>query len=291
MTTPNQEKISFILYGSYEEQLTMLTDEQAGRLLKSIYVYVRTGEKQPCEDTMVNLMLSVIGHQLDIDARKYEEKLERRKEAGRKGGIQKAKNLANASNAKNDVANASNAINFLANVAEDEDVDDDVYVDDDEDVDVNVDEDEDVILEKTGRRRQEDEEDAYLREDHEALVDQFVCCGDGVIPVLASELDRYKALANGLTRKYMNRSAKAFDIEKVIFYASRVEISPQDVVYNLFDIGRAELLEYVFERAAEQERMTWKYIDGIMDNYNRRNVTTVREAMVNEGMWQMGAIA
>ena len=56
-------------------------------------------------------------------------------------------------------------------------------------------------------------------------------------------------------------------------------------VYAVFDIDRAELLEYVFDRAAEQERMTWKYIDGIMENYAIRDVHTVREAIKNEADW------
>lgn len=271
METANEEKISFVLYGSYEEQVNMLTDEQAGKLFKGIFHYVRTGEKQD-NDPMVKLMLSVIGHQLDIDAQKYAEKIERRKEAGRKGGLQKAKNLANASNATNDVANLAV----------------DVYADEYEDADVDV-------LNKTGRRhRQEDVEDACTREDipvDNAMNDAIVYYADAPVPVLASEQDKYKTLANGLTRKYMNRSAKIFDIGKVIFYTSRMETSADDVVYAAFDVGRAELLEYVFERAAEQEHMSWNYIDGIMDNYNRRNVNTVREAMLNEGMWRMGAIS
>ena len=140
-----EEKISFILYGSYEEQLNMLTDEQAGKWIKAIYTYVRTGEKHS-DDPLVAMLLSVAGHQLDIDARKYAEKKERLKEAGRKGGLQKAKNLAEASHAANCVANLA------------VDVDDDVNVD--VDVDEYVDADVDVLDNKTGRRRQEEEEDA-----------------------------------------------------------------------------------------------------------------------------------
>ncbi|MBQ5707197.1 MAG: hypothetical protein IIV69_02890, partial [Peptococcaceae bacterium] len=80
-----EDKISFILYGSYEEQLDMLTDEQTGKLLKAIYVYARTGEKHS-DDPMVAMMLSVISHQMDIDARKYAESRERRKASASKAG-------------------------------------------------------------------------------------------------------------------------------------------------------------------------------------------------------------
>lgn len=279
-----EEKMSFILYGSYEEQLNMLTDEQAGKWIKAIYTYVRTGEKHS-DDPLVAMLLSVAGHQLDIDARKYAEKKERLKEAGRKGGLQKAKNLAEASHAANCVANLA------------VDVDDDVNVD--VDVDEYVDADVDVLDNKTGRRRrQEDEEDACAREESN-VVDKSADTytnhivqpyGKTVLPVLECELEQYQTFANGLMRKFMNRSAKEYDIRQVIHYTGRLAFTPDEKAYVVFDINRAELLEYVFERAAEQERMTWKYIDGIMENYERRDVNSVREAMYNEAQWHAGNI-
>ena len=81
----NEEKISFVLYGSYAEQLDMLTNEQAGKWIKGIYNYVINGDKHS-DDPMVKMLLSVVSHQLDIDARKYAESKERRIQAGKKGG-------------------------------------------------------------------------------------------------------------------------------------------------------------------------------------------------------------
>ena len=37
------EKNGFILYNNYEEQINMLSDDQAGQLIKGIFAYVRTG--------------------------------------------------------------------------------------------------------------------------------------------------------------------------------------------------------------------------------------------------------
>ncbi|MBP3585431.1 MAG: hypothetical protein J6J59_07080, partial [Peptococcaceae bacterium] len=167
--TAAEEKMSFILYGSYEEQLNMLTDEQAGKWIKAIYTYVRTGEKHN-DDPLVAMLLSVAGYQLDNDARKYAEKKERLKEAGRKGGLQKAKNLAEASHAANCVANLA------------VDVDDDVNVDVDVDVDEYVDADVDVLDNKTGRRRrQEDEEDACAREENTVVDKSVDTCTDHIV--------------------------------------------------------------------------------------------------------------
>ena len=40
------EQISFVMYGSYEEQMQFLTDEQLGRLIRNAMHYVRTGEQK-----------------------------------------------------------------------------------------------------------------------------------------------------------------------------------------------------------------------------------------------------
>ena len=282
-----EEKSSFILYGSYEEQLDMLTDEQAGKWIKGVYVYMRTGEKCS-DDPMVAMLLSVTSHQMDIDARKYAESKERRREAGKKGGRPR----------KNDTISCDEtvgeAVHSLPNDAHDEKPKKAMLFSENQTkyikpVDV------DVLDYKTGRSSSRMMKNACAREEtmHNSvdnIVDNsedkiIMPYGRATLPILESEFEQCKVFANGLTRKYMNRSAKQFDMQKVIFYASRVQVSPNDEVYAVFDIDRAELLEYVFDRAAEQERMTWKYIDGIMENYAIRDVHTVREAIKNEADW------
>ena len=154
-----EEKMSFILYGSYEEQLNMLTDEQAGKWIKAIYAYVRTGEKHS-DDPLVAMLLSVAGYQLDIDARKYAEKKERLKEAARKAG--KASAEKRAMKKTEETQRNATVVNDCQRLQP-------VIVDDDVNVDVDVDEyvdaDADVLDNKTGRRRQEEEEDACAREE------------------------------------------------------------------------------------------------------------------------------
>ena len=299
-----EEKMSFILYGSYEEQLNMLTDEQAGKWIKAIYTYVRTGEKHS-DDPLVAMLLSVAGHQLDIDARKYAESKERRREAGKKGGRPRKNDTISCDETVGEAAYSlpddtyvekpKKAMLFLQNQRKDIKP---VDVDDDVDVDEYVDDDVDVLNNKTGRRLQEKEEDACALEESTVVDKSVDTCtdhivqpyGKTVLPVLECELEQYQTLANGLMRKFMNRSAKEYDIRQVIHYTGRLAFTPDEKAYVVFDINRAELLEYVFERAAEQERMTWKYIDGIMENYERRDVNSVREAMYNEAQWHAGNI-
>ncbi|MBQ3205614.1 MAG: hypothetical protein IJB37_03605 [Peptococcaceae bacterium] len=152
-----EEKISFVLYSSYEEQLNLLSNEQAGELMKAIFVYARTGEKQ-CQDPMVTMMLGFISYQMDIDARKYAESKERRREAAsRAGKISAEKRAMKKAEELQQNATNVNACQRIQHVYVDDDVDVNV------DVDVDADADVDVLDNKTGRRRQE-EEDACARE-------------------------------------------------------------------------------------------------------------------------------
>lgn len=137
------EKSSFVLYDKYSEQVNMLSDEQAGLLFKAILSY-RNNEPMEINDPAVQILLSVIKQQIDIDAKKYQETCEKRKAAGAKGGSAKASNakqnaeessntkqgLANDSKAKQSQENSSNAKQKVANVADsDSEYDNDCDID------------------------------------------------------------------------------------------------------------------------------------------------------------------
>ena len=72
-------KDSFILYLEHQEIFEMLTDEQAGRLIKDIFQYERTGQ-MPQMDKMLNLAFIPIMQALDKNRWKYEEKCKKNKE-------------------------------------------------------------------------------------------------------------------------------------------------------------------------------------------------------------------
>ena len=102
------EKSSFVLYDKYQEQVSMLSDEQAGQLFKAVLAY-RNNEQVEVIDPAVKILLSVIKQQIDIDDKKYQETCERRKAAGSKGGI------AKANNAKQNAEESSNTKQSIAN--------------------------------------------------------------------------------------------------------------------------------------------------------------------------------
>ena len=85
-----EDRDRFYIYTDYEEQLKMLTDEQIGRVFMALYHYFHTGEKL-VQEQEVNMMLSFMTSKLDKDAKYYARKVQKRRDAGRMGGIASAR--------------------------------------------------------------------------------------------------------------------------------------------------------------------------------------------------------
>ena len=76
---------SFCIYMDWEEQLSDLTNEERGIVLSAMFEYKRTGVV-PELPRLLSFVFSFIRQQFDRDADKYEKKIEKRREAGQKGG-------------------------------------------------------------------------------------------------------------------------------------------------------------------------------------------------------------
>lgn len=103
-----QEKNSFILYTDQKEVVDKLTDEQAGKLMKALYQYSENGT-MPELDTLLEIAIIPIKQSIDKNNEKWEEERQKRSEAGRLGGLKKAKNQQASSDAKQNQAMLSNA--------------------------------------------------------------------------------------------------------------------------------------------------------------------------------------
>ena len=103
MTTQTQNK-SFILHKDSLSVLNKLTDEQAGKLFKSIFIY-QTENILP-SDGLTSIIFEPFLNQFKRDADNYKKTCEARKIAGSKGGKQK---VANASKSKQKVANLADS--------------------------------------------------------------------------------------------------------------------------------------------------------------------------------------
>ena len=79
------DKNSFLIYIDYEEQFSLLTDEQLGQLIRAIMKYEKTSEI-PKLDGMFKMAFSFIKTQLDRDREKYEEKCAKNRENAKRGG-------------------------------------------------------------------------------------------------------------------------------------------------------------------------------------------------------------
>ena len=90
----------FNCYLDSEVLLNHLSDEQAGKLWKSLFAYVNRDEESDICDPVVSLAYEVMSQQIKRDFAKYNEKCEK----NRKNGLEKKRTVATASDRKRTVA-------------------------------------------------------------------------------------------------------------------------------------------------------------------------------------------
>lgn len=103
-------KNSFVLYCDVGQHLALLSDEDAGKLFKAVVWYADTGATQELPP-MAEMAFSFLRAQIDRDKEKWLTVREKRRIAGRAGGLKSGEarsnetNEANASFAKQNQAN------------------------------------------------------------------------------------------------------------------------------------------------------------------------------------------
>ncbi|MBQ5683375.1 MAG: hypothetical protein IIV26_07615, partial [Peptococcaceae bacterium] len=213
------EPISFVLYGSYEEQMQFLTDEQVGRLIRNALHYVKTGEQKTAEP-IVDIMLSVMAN----DIRNQKRNMKKRSDAGKAGGEasakakedkkQDAKNTARKTgkkqNKKTSPASGEESLNdlerFKTTGNQYEDVDKDVEMDADADVDVNN---------KTSHHPHHSSQRAGASDalSQKASMDEVIPYGENQNPTTRGVIAQMEQLASELVRKYCGRAAYENDVQ------------------------------------------------------------------------------
>ena len=76
----NQKKKSFVLFADFVTAVSVLTDEQAGKLFKLIFAYVNDMEISKSQDPAIAAMFEMFRTQIDREAEKWAEKCRRNKE-------------------------------------------------------------------------------------------------------------------------------------------------------------------------------------------------------------------
>jgi len=72
---------TFLLYAEAAPQIDLLSDEEAGQLLKALFHYVADGTVLATRNRVLAMTFSVFKAQIDRGAEKYEETCQKRKEA------------------------------------------------------------------------------------------------------------------------------------------------------------------------------------------------------------------
>ena len=97
-------KKSFLLYLDQGEQVSMLSDTEAGKLIKALFEFALNGNRPSFQDGMTQMCFSFISAQIARDAEAYREKCQRlsvNAKKGRAGATRRGEQLqANASNCK-----------------------------------------------------------------------------------------------------------------------------------------------------------------------------------------------
>lgn len=76
----------FVIYREIADKVKMLSDAQAGEVLKMAAAYAFDGELQQTDDLAVALVFADVKSDIDRAAEKYERICERNRENGQKGG-------------------------------------------------------------------------------------------------------------------------------------------------------------------------------------------------------------
>lgn len=137
-------KKSFVLHLDDLESVNLLTDEQAGQLLREILNYVNEGDTH-IEDPVVEMAFSFIRRRIDKEAEKYTEICRKRAEAS----SSRWKN--ESSEGGNDDANASKCMQMHANASKPMQVTPDNDIDNDIDIDIDINKN-NIVPPETGRR-------------------------------------------------------------------------------------------------------------------------------------------
>lgn len=89
-------KDSMIYLFEWDDMCEDLTDEEYGKLIRAVSKYAQTGEKSTFSDRMVKSNFKTMIKATDRFSSKYEEKCEKNRENGKKGGRPKAEKTEKA---------------------------------------------------------------------------------------------------------------------------------------------------------------------------------------------------
>ena len=132
---------SFMLYFDNREQFEMMSDAQAGELIKALFAFAETGEAPELSDGMVKIAFSFISSQISRDTEKYENICKKRAESVKKrwdkSNSKDTNETKDSSECKSTICNTNDTNEYKCKICNTNDS----YTDTDKDTDKDKEED------------------------------------------------------------------------------------------------------------------------------------------------------
>lgn len=264
------EKGSFLLFTKYRKQIEKLNMEERGEVLTAIFAYADEGIVTDFESPRAEMLFSVIQDAMDYTAEKYEEKCEKNRANGRRGGRPRNddKKRTGVPNNSTEEEKPKKPNGFSENQT---DISKTLY-----DTEYEYDTEYDLKTKSECVSVKEDDEE----EAREAKPVKWRTWG--YVTDKAS-LASCKDFAAEVILQYFGRAPTEKDRE-LIFAKCRVlgEDEYDGVTISRWSEEKAELLRYALNAAYAANKIDWRYIDGIWDNFTRRGIRTAAEAQEYE---------
>lgn len=264
------EKGSFLLFTKYRKQIEKLNMEERGEVLTAIFAYADEGIVTDFESPRAEMLFSVIQDAMDYTAEKYEEKCEKNRANGRRGGRPRNddKKRTDVPDDLTEEEKAKKPNGFSENQT---DISKTLY-----DNEYEYDHEYDLKTKSECVSVKEDDEEE-VREAKPAVQVKWRCAVDGATITGCNDF------AAEVIPQYFGRAPTEKDRERIIDKCRTLS----DEEYNGVAIShwseeKADLLRYALNAAYAANKIDWRYIDGIWDNFTRRGIRTAAEAQEYE---------
>ena len=219
MTT--EKKKSFLLYAEQEELINELSNEEAGKLFKEVFHYVKTGET-PNLSGMMKMAFITIRQDLDRNAQKYDEMVEKRRIAGSMGGKQRVENQIQANQANATFATTASSKSSKSSYNDNDNDNDNVNANDNRNENDNVNVNENVIS-SSSQESPSSEKSSYIKSGKYGEVDEKT-------REIIEKYVRKKGLATKNVRGYVNTIIKNGDYEWILKEATKKKKTKEEII-------------------------------------------------------------
>lgn len=265
------EKGSFLLFTKYRKQIEKLNMEERGEVLTAIFAYADEGIVTDFESPRAEMLFSVIQDAMDYTAEKYEEKCEKNRANGKRGGRPRNDDKKRT-DVPNDLAEEEKPKKPNGFSENQTDISKTLY---DTEYEFDYDTEYELKTNECVSVKEDDEEEA--REAKPAVQVKWGYAAD------KAALASCAAFAAEVIPQYFGRAPTEKDRERIIDKCRTLGGEEYNgVTISHWSEEKAELLRYALNAAYTANKIDWRYIDGIWDNFTRRGIRTAAEAQEYE---------